>query len=324
LLAFLKKNWFVLGLLAVSGVTLLDGTETVAGIGKWCKAHRGADIVIVLIFLGSGLLLQKEEIRNGVGDVRGTVIAVAIIFAASPVIARLLALAPLDREVQAGLFLVAVMPTTLSSGVVMTGAAGGNIAHALLVSLLTNGLAVFVTPFALALLLNVGGDSTAPLIDKGALAAQIGFLVLAPLFLGLALRPGLRRFEGSLRRAVPVFNSCLVLAVIWMALSEARQTVLGGGHQAMLVVALSFVFHALLLSAAFGASALFGLGPGRREGIVFVGGQKTLPLSILLQIKLFPDYGMTLVFCVVHHFVHLIMDGYLVGWFRAKRQAGRA
>ena len=324
MLAFLKKNWFVLGLLAVSGVTLLDGTETVAGIGKWCKAHRGADIVIVLIFLGSGLLLQKEEIRNGVGDVRGTVIAVAIIFAASPAIARLLALAPLDREVQAGLFLVAVMPTTLSSGVVMTGAAGGNIAHALLVSLLTNGLAVFVTPFALALLLNVVGDSTAPLIDKGALAAQIGFLVLTPLFLGLALRPALRRFEGSFRRAIPVVNSCLVLAVIWMALSEARPTVLGGGHQAMLVVALSFVFHAFLLASAFGASALFGLGPGRRESIVFVGGQKTLPLSILLQIKLFPDYGMTLVFCVVHHFVHLIMDGYLVGWFRAKRQAGRA
>ena len=323
-MAFLRKNWFLLGLLAVSGVTLLDGSETVAGIGKWCKAHRGADAVIFLVFLGSGLLLQGHEIRNGVGDARGTLAAVAVIFVAAPAIAWLLALAPLDREVKTGLFLVAVMPTTLSSGVVMTGAAGGNIAHALLVSLVTNGLAAVTTPLSLALLLDIGGDSTALLIDKGALTAQIGFLVLAPLFLGLAFRPALQRFTGLFRRGIPVLNQCFVLAVIWMALSEARATVLGGGLRALLVVGLSFVFHALLLAAAFGASALFGLGPGRRESVIFMGGQKTLPLSILLQIKLFPDFGLTLVFCVVHHFVHLIMDGYLVGWFRAKRPAVQA
>jgi len=324
LLAFVRKNWFLLGLLAVSGATLLDGTETVAGIGKWCKEHRGADVVIFLVFLGSGLLLQRHEIRNGIGDVRGTLIATAIIFAAAPVIAWLLALAPLDREVKTGLFLVAVMPTTLSSGVVMTGAAGGNIAHALLVSLLTNGLAAVTAPLSLALLLNISGNSTALLIDKGALMAQIGLLVLTPLFFGLALRPALQRFAGLFRKGIPVLNQCFVLAVIWMALSEARPTVLGGGLQAILVVVLASVFHALLLAAAFGASALFRLGPGRRETIIFMGGQKTLPLSILLQIKLFPDFGLTLVFCVVHHFVHLIMDGYLVGWFRANRSARRA
>jgi hypothetical protein len=44
-----------------------------------------------------------------------------------------------------------------------------------------------------------------------------------------------------------------------------------------------------------------------------MGGQKTLPLSVLLQGKLFPQYGMALAFCVFHHFVHLTMDGYLVG-----------
>jgi sodium/bile acid cotransporter 7 len=177
-------------------------------------------------------------------------------------------------------------------------------------------------------MLNVGGDSSALLIDKGKMMIQIGLLVLVPLAFGLALRPNKARVAAILRGGVPVFNQSLILTMIWMALSEARPTVLSSGTQTMVTVALSFLFHAFLLATAFGAAFLFGLGPGRRESIVFMGGQKTLVLPVLLQVKLFPDYGLALVFCVVHHFVHLMMDGYLVGWLRTRsgnhvRQKGR-
>ena len=37
-----------------------------------------------------------------------------------------------------------------------------------------------------------------------------------------------------------------------------------------------------------------------------------LPLSIILQMTLFPHYGIALLVCVLHHIVHLMMDGYLV------------
>ena len=43
-----------------------------------------------------------------------------------------------------------------------------------------------------------------------------------------------------------------------------------------------------------------------------MGGQKTLPLSVILRISLFPDYSITLLVSVVHHIVHLMVDGYLV------------
>jgi sodium/bile acid cotransporter 7 len=43
-----------------------------------------------------------------------------------------------------------------------------------------------------------------------------------------------------------------------------------------------------------------------------MGGQKTLPLSVILQVTLFPEYGLALAVCVVHHILHLITDAYLV------------
>jgi sodium/bile acid cotransporter 7 len=75
-------------------------------------------------------------------------------------------------------------------------------------------------------------------------------------------------------------------------------------------------FHGMLLAAAGVLTHLFRISKGKRESIIFMGGQKTLPLSIILQVSLFPQYGLALVVCVMHHLTQLLMDGYLVGKLR--------
>jgi len=310
----LKNNWFLFGLVGICAVTLIDVTGTIAGMGKWFKAHNGADAVICTIFFCSGLVLKREEIRAGLRDIKGAVIALAIIFTVAPLVAFIIGSLPLDPAVRIGLFLVSVMPTTMSSGVVMTGAAGGNIAHALLITVLANSLSIVTIPFSLALLLQT---VDAVPIDKARMMIQMALLVLLPLLLGLFLRPKRGALLRSLQRGIPILNQGLILAIVWMGLSDARATVLSGGAQIFVILILSFFFHAVLLVAGFLAIRLFRIPKGRLESILFMGGQKTLPLSVLIQVKLFPQYGLALAFCVFHHFIHLMMDGYLVG--RLKR-----
>jgi solute carrier family 10 (sodium/bile acid cotransporter), member 7 len=306
----LKQNWFIIALVGICVVTLIDVTGTIAGMGKWFKAHNGADAVICTIFLCSGLILKREEIRAGLRDIRGAVIALVIIFAIAPLVAYVIGLLPLDPVVRIGLFLVSVMPTTMSSGVVMTGAAGGNIAHALLITVLANGLSIVTIPFSLALLLQT--VESVP-IDKVQMMIQMSLLVLLPLLLGLFLRPKRGALLTSLQQGIPMLTQCLILSIVWMGLSDAKDTVLSSGAQVFIILVLAFFFHAILLAAGFLSIRLFHIPQGRMESILFMGGQKTLPLSVLLQGKLFPQYGMALAFCVFHHFIHLMMDGYLVG-----------
>lgn len=314
----LREQWFLLGLLGIAAVTLLDSTGVIAGGGKWLKVHYGPNAVIGLIFFSSGLILRSEEIRSGLGDVKGTIAAMATIVILAPLAAWVLNLLPLTPGLRIGLFLVAVMPTTLTTGVVMTGAAGGNMAHALLITILSNALGVLTVPVSLSLLMGLGKEMESVPIDRWALMMQIALLVLVPLVLGMAVRKKGVAVGPALRGAVPVVNQCLVLAILWMALSEAKSTVIGGGAQAGLALLLSFVYHAILVAAALGVSRILGMGAGRRESVVFMGGQKTLPLSILIQTTLFPQHGLALAFCIIYHFVHLIMDGYLVSWFRRR------
>jgi predicted Na+-dependent transporter len=110
-----------------------------------------------------------------------------------------------------------------------------------------------------------------------------------------------------------VVNQLLILTMVWIGLSRSRPTIVSSLHLLGGTVLLAFGFHAVLLATTFLMSRLFRFGPGRREAVIFMGGQKTLPLSVLIQTTLFPQYGQALVFCVVHHMVHLFMDGYLVG-----------
>lgn len=316
----IKKYWFLMGLLFVFILTVVDTSETVSNIGRWLKTNRGPDAVIVLIFFFSGLILNVRQIRSGVTDIAGIFAALTIIFLVAPVIGALFAAVSMDTGVVIGIFLVAVMPTTLSSGVVMTGAAGGNMAHALVITIMANGLAVFTIPLVLSLLLNLVGGSTVVVIDKVAIMIKLGFYVLLPLCIGLGIKIFTESFMDRLGHRLQMLNQFLVLAIVWMAMSQARDAILNGGASMGIILLLVFSFHGTLLAIAGIFTKLLRLGKGRRESVIFMGGQKTLPLSIILQVSLFPQYGLALVVCVLHHMVHLLMDGYLVGRLKPGKQ----
>ena len=309
----IKKYWFLIGLLLVFVITVADVSGTVSRIGSWFKIHQGPDAVIVLIFFFSGLILNVRQIRSGVMDVKVIIAALIIIFLVAPVVGMLFSAIPIDTGMVIGIFLVAVMPTTLSSGVVMTGAAGGNMAQALAITIIANGLAVFTIPLMLALLLNLVDGSTIIVIDRLAIMIKLGFYVLLPLCLGLAIKIFAESFTNRFVHRLQILNQFLVLAIVWMAMSQARDAIVGGGASVGIILVLVFSFHAILLVSAAIFIGCLKLGKGRRESVIFMGGQKTLPLSIILQVSLFPQYGLALVVCVLHHVVHLLMDGYLVG-----------
>jgi len=313
LLDLIKKYWFLLGLVSVFAITVGDSTETVSEVGIWLKMHKGPDIVIVLIFFSSGLILNAGEIRSGLMDMKGIWVALTIIFLVAPVNAAIFGLAPLSTGIKIGIFLVAVMPSTLSSGVVMTGASGGNMAHALVITILANGISVFTIPIALTLLLNIVGGTTIVSIDKTAIMIKLGCLVLFPLCMGLVIKLYVKSFFDRFAHKLQMLNQLFVLVIVWMAVSQARDTMINSGDKIGVIFLLVFIFHGILLAVAGLFVRLFKMGSGQRESVIFMGSQKTLPLSVILQVSLFPQYGLALVVCVTHHIVHLLMDGYLVG-----------
>ncbi len=307
----LKKQWFLLSLLLVFILVMADRTGTLARIGIFLKNHHGPSAMIVIIFLASGLIIEVDQIKTGIKDIKTTAVTLGIIVILSPVFALALGFLPLSTGLILGLFLVAVMPTTLSSGVVMTGQAGGNIAHALFITIISNCVAIVSIPVVLPMLLGFLNMDAALLIDRTTIFIKLATLVLIPLICGLLLKTYLLDITATQKKNLSILNQAIVILIVYMSLSGVRD-VLAGKMAALLVVfPLVVGFHMLLVAAAFALSRMLNIGKGRREAVVFMGSQKTLPLSVMLQMTCFPEHGAALMVCVIYHIAHLMIDGFL-------------
>lgn len=309
-----------MGLLIVFIATLKDATGTISRIGLFLKTHRGADIAIFLIFLIYGFTTHASDLKRGVNDIKGLLTGLLNIFIIAPAIAVLFIFLPLPEGLIIGILIVSAMPTTLSSGVVMTGAAGGNIAHALLITLTANILSVFTIPVVLAFLLSLYKDSVSVSIDKLAIMIKISFLVVLPLVIGLVIKPWVNGVIDKIGGFIQQLNQVFVLAIVWMSLSQTKPVILGNMALVPRVFLAVLVFHVILLLSAFLLTRVLKIPKGRRESVIFMGSQKTLPLSVIIQVTLFPQYGMALIVCVLHHIVHLFIGSYLVGKFKGTVQ----
>ncbi len=314
----LKKYWFLLGITILFVAVLVDKTLTLSKIGIEIKKINGPQIAIVLVFLFSGLLIESKDIIKGFHDVKGTVLTFLLIFIIAPLIAYIFSLFNMPVGIITGLFLVAAMPSTLSSGVVMTGSAGGNMAHALMITILSNITATFTIPFTLAILIGINGNFKEIEINKTSIITKIALLVVLPLIIGLGVKSFVN-IKKSIRNKFQILNQIFVLIIVFMALSEARSTIVSNLENSFLVFFVVFSFHALMLLSAFALIRMLKIKKGKRESILFMGGQKTLPLSLVLQVSLFPQFGIALVVCVSHHIIHLMMDSYLIGIMNKKR-----
>ncbi len=311
--AKLKKQWFLCGLVLVFALVMFDGSGTLADFGIFLKAHKGSSLAIFIIFLSSGLIIEMDQIRAGIRDIKATSTALVCIAVIAPLAALVLTRYPLDPGMAVGLILIAVVPTTLSSGVVMTGQAGGNMAHALFVTILSNFLCIFTIPLVLPAMVNLqgmaGGEGI--VIHRGAIFIKLLLLVLVPLASGLLLKRYLIRISPEMKKRLGLFNQSMVLGIVYMSLSGARGVLISQASIVLWILPMVILFHLILLGAAFGAVRLLGMGRGRRESVIFMGAQKTLPLAVMLQLTCFPQFGTALLVCVLHHIVHLMMDGYI-------------
>ncbi len=307
----LKQQWFFVGLILVLAGVVLDFSGKFAFAGNYLKARHGSDIVIFSIFIMSGLIVEIEEIKSGVKDVSSTLITLFVIVIISPVVAGLLCLFPLQKGLIIGLFIVAVMPTTLSSGVVMTREAGGNMAHALFVTIFSNSISFISIPLVLSLLLSLFFESQNVQIDQISIVIRLFSLVVVPLTIGLIAKSYFVTIKQETKKKMQVLNQIFVLGILFMAASGARDMFGSNFKQLFIIVLIVTIFHLILLLFSFYCTKLFKIGKGRYESVIFMGSQKTLPLSVIIQLTYFSEYSIALLVCVVHHFIHLMIDGYI-------------
>ena len=273
-------------------------------------------LMVVLIFIISGLKLKSDDVAAVLRARAAIGWGLLAILVVSPVLSVLpLRLTFVARELRIGLTVFCTMPTTLSSGVALVSQGGGNAALALLLTVLTNLIAVFSVPFVLGLVLDAADVTLSPL----PMLAKLVCLILAPLIVGKVGRERSAKFAafGARRKAeVNRANSVALMAIVWFKVSQSAKHIRSiAPPQAAYVVMLGCALHCALLALNTGALAALALPKEEYRAVLLMASQKTLPMAVTV-ISLFPtsvgQQGLIVIPCIISHLSQLFIDAAIV------------
>lgn len=197
---------------------------------------------VALVFFISGLSIPRQKLFTHMFNWRLHVLVQVTSFLFVPaVVVALVHLivatdpaAHIDRAVLAGYILTACIPTTIASNVVMTRAAGGDDAAALVEVLIANFLGPFMTAgWTVALIPKTpefapwrdGGSSNMSSMYKDVFK-QLGLSALLPLIVGQLVRWTWEKQTTAMlqRFYVAKFSTACMLLLIWTTFSSAFAT----------------------------------------------------------------------------------------------------
>ncbi|GAA5921470.1 hypothetical protein JCM1841_005472 [Sporobolomyces salmonicolor] len=239
-LQFLLDQWFVLGVGFVIGMAAaFPNVARPNGVleAQWSIRY----ILVAIIFLVSGLTLPLRNLYLRLGDwklhavtqITSFFIFPSIVFAiincvraGDPNFERF------DRYSLVGMMTMGVLPTTVSSNVVMTGQAGGDESAATIEVILGNLVGTFLSPALLEMFFVAQRWSFAKPVASGSggtgevyrqVIEQLGYTVFIPLFVGEVTQyiwPRQTKLVRMKLRLGKVGSLCL-LGVIWSTFSGA-------------------------------------------------------------------------------------------------------
>lgn len=312
----LRQHWFTLGLLGVliaslAGLSLPFATVLIP-LGVW------------IIFLTQGMTLGEGSVDSG-QNWRGTltfVLSWNFLFFPFVTVA-LLWLTGLwgQSDYALGYWLLAFLPTTIASAVAMTSAAGGRVGHALLATVSSNFLAVWVVPVVAVFYLAIEAEIEIALLP---LLFRLLFLIVLPIIMGYGLRrlkfPGTAKVASVAR---PLTQGVLLL-ILYVAFTRNVTSSQLSDLNISSLLELLFVCATLLLlvsTLVWFSAGKFRFTPSERVSAFYCASQKSLatgvPMigAVLLAVGPEVASALTLLPILCYSPMQLLLGGFLVPYF---------
>ena len=315
---FLSKNWFLVGI-----VVALILSTLIPQVGVALAQMKVRTVAILLIFLMSGCTVSLGRMGRDLSRWQAHTTVFVFVYVLAPALfyftSGWLGTGPL-RE---GAFLLAVLPTTISSCVVYTLASGGRVSTALLNAVGLNLLGLFLSPFLLSVFIGANEGIDWHLAGRSIL--NLTWLALLPFVVGQVAARMSDEVSVKVKRVQSKLAQLCVLMIVFTAFSESSAEVLEG-LRAMGFAVLYFVAgHLVLVALAMAAVRVIRFRPDEATAVVFCSTQKTLVLGIPLAYSYFDHSKVALVLVpvLIYHLFMLSFGGLLVAYWSKKNAAAR-
>lgn len=298
-----KKLFLPVGMALFVALSLLTPAP-----GLWLKHYIGTNAMIMAIFLVSGMQANFRELqlsrRLFGGLLLGGLFAL-VLFSLGGFAA--LRTTGLDRMLVSGLLVMLAAPPTLSSGIVMTVQAKGNMMLAVAITVLFNLAAIVTLPMVLGILLNEAMEEG---VNGWKMLWQLIVLVLIPIFIGHCGRKFL--LKNWYHKAIDYVPLAATIGLIGCFFAAARTTILElSGGMVLVVLVLCGVLHLISMLALWGVGALVKMDAGECKAMIFCGASKSATMALAMVAIAGLGETAAVVPCLLFYALQMLMDSFL-------------
>lgn len=280
--------------------------------GGWLHLEAFAHYGIALVFFLHGVGIPREQIRSGLSQWRVHLVVQTFTFGLFPLLFLLarpgleLLLPPM---LLLGFFYLCALPSTITSSVALTGAAGGNVPAAIFNATISSLLGIFLTPLLISLLAPTTGASL-PLRDA---ILDIARLLLLPFVVGQVLHTQLWPRLAPYKRYTSLLDRGVVVLLVFASFSDSVDAGLWrdyGASTLLLTLTGTALLLAVVLLLSTVAARLLGLGKEEEIVVVFCGSKKTLAAGVPMAKVLFgahPGLGLIVLPIMFYHQLQLMV-----------------
>ena len=244
-----------------------------------------------IIFLIFGLTLETQELKEAFKAWQALLAGLVVIL----VLTAFTGFIPLHLGFQPpqfgwGLAIFACVPTSLSSGVTLVIQGMGNGALALMLTVASNLIGIFISPIFVKLVLG----SVIPGADIDAITLLIRLLVsiLVPLLVGKAIREVWKPIMELIKKyKVPLYmlNSLQIILIVWETLSHSRDMLLAQKFFHILLAILGAISqHFFFLFFNIIIAWVLRLPERERKAFIIMASQKSLPTAAVIMAYMDP------------------------------------
>ncbi|MGB0745076.1 MAG: bile acid:sodium symporter [Opitutales bacterium] len=284
-------------------------------------AGLAAELAVALIFFLQGLSLAMSKMLSGARPLRLHIFVLGWNFVLLPALAALL-IAPfsllLGSELRVGIWMLAILPTTIASATALAAASGGAVPQAIFASIFSNLLAVVLVP-----MLALAYFSTAAGVEMQFMLvwSKLFWIVVLPLLLGRGFRRAFRGGSVNLSRRVKWLPRAAIILIVYLSFSES---VKAGFIDALPLAQFIYVLAAIVLLLFFASVAVWfssgwlGIRRDERVSAFFTASQKSIATGLPLLTTTFAamsvplDRGLILVPLLIYHSLQLLVGAILV------------
>lgn len=307
-------------------------------------------INLAIIFFIFGITLETSELKAAMRGWKVLLLGIISILVVTSITGFIfLNMDFRPREFGYGLAIFACAPTSLSSGVTVVIQGYGNHALALLMTVTTNILGIFIMPIFVKLLLSSSIKNIQ--VDAMDLLIKLGVSIIVPLTLGKALRDFCRPalyFAKKYKLPLYLFNNFQIIMIVWQTLSHSRHELLRQEPYDILFAIMGAIgqhFFFLVLNIIIAWVVPFAglkIREAERKAFVIMASQKSLPTAAVI-ISYLPsggggghgdnhdpghagqdeatgtgglgDLGLVAIPCIVFYVMQLLIDAFIAqGW----------